>query len=162
MFFFKKNNLYFSEIQKYFTVDKYSPLNLIFICYFAFFLNLAFTIFNLWVWVYTLTSWRRSTTALGAGYCLLRFWDRVSLLTAGPWANGILLSLSPVFLEEWGSTCMSLSLSFPGFRRSELTSSPLSRFSSPLFIINHLATSLTFYCLEVTQNLDLSRRRADF
>lgn len=53
---FLKNNLYFSVVL-YFTVDKYSPLNLIFICYFVFFLNLAFTVFKLWVWVYTLISW---------------------------------------------------------------------------------------------------------
>lgn len=52
-----KNNLYLSVVL-YFTVDKYSPLNLIFICYFAFFLNLAFTILKLWVWVYTRKSWQ--------------------------------------------------------------------------------------------------------
>lgn len=45
---FLKNNLYFSVVL-YFTVDKYSPLGLIFIFYFAFFSNLAFAICELWM-----------------------------------------------------------------------------------------------------------------
>lgn len=158
---FLKNNLYFSVVL-YFTVDKYSPLNLIFICYFAFFLNLAFTIFKLRVWVYSLMSWWVcggwvQPLVLVIAFCGFETGSHCSLLAHEPMESSC-LCLPSSWRSEGVHVCH---WACPSLGSGDLNSRP-HPWAVPLFILIHLATSLTFRHLEVIQNLDFSRRRADF